>query len=72
VNKYKKYIFGQLETIERNCVEQGITASEWIEKHAAEYCRKHWHDNVQSNASAKANRGNQSRRARWLEWVNDN
>jgi len=54
VNKYKKYIFGQLGRIERDCVERGITANEWIEKHAAEYCRKHWDDNVQSNASCKS------------------
>ena len=72
MNKYKKYIVGRLETIEKDCAEQGITASEWIERHAAEYCRKHWDNNAESNASAKTNRGNNSRWARRLERVNDN
>jgi len=72
MDRYKEYIFEELKTIEKDCREQGITASEWIERHAAEYCRKHWSDGAQSNTSVKTNYGNRSRRARWLEWVNDN
>lgn len=45
MNRYKKYIFQELKTIEKDCREQGITATEWIERHAAEYCRKYWNFN---------------------------
>lgn len=42
MNQYKQYILNELETIEKECREQGVSASKWIERHAEEYCKKYW------------------------------
>ena len=37
----REYILGEFRTIERECYEKGITASEWVERYAEEYHRKY-------------------------------
>jgi len=38
----RSYILKELETIEKECLEKGISASEWIEKNAEDFHRRYW------------------------------
>lgn len=52
MGKISEYILRELKIIERECLEKGISASEWIEKYADEYNRKH-RDRKKGNRGAR-------------------
>lgn len=37
----ERYILSELDTIVEECMEKGITASEWVERYAEEYRRRY-------------------------------
>lgn len=41
MTKIQRYILNELKTIEEECMEKGITASEWVERYAEEYRRRY-------------------------------
>lgn len=67
----QRYIFDEAETIEKECLEKGISVSEWIERYAENYHRKHWDFTRQRISLVKKNHKNNSRWAAWLERVNN-
>ncbi len=38
---FEMYIHSQLAVIEKECMAKGLSASEWIERHADEYWKIH-------------------------------
>jgi len=72
MSRTKQYILTELKTIEKECQEKGISASEWVKRYADEYRKRHWADNRMLVYAAKKNIKNQSRWVSWLEWVNHN
>ena len=73
MNKTSSYIVGELKTIEKECREKGISATEWVEKYAGDYRNKFWKNegNIQTHDTVKKNYRKQSRWANWLDRVND-
>lgn len=60
MNEYKKYILTELKIIEKECMEKGISASEWVERYARVYCKKNGngdtpHFDTGENNEAKKN-----------------
>lgn len=47
MGRVKQYILNELKVIERECLEKGISASEWIERYAEGFRRKYGNDNIQ-------------------------
>ena len=37
----RAYILKELEVIEKECMEKGISATEWVEKYAADFHRRY-------------------------------
>ena len=37
----KQYILNEVKVIENECLEKGISSSEWVERYAEEYHRKY-------------------------------
>jgi len=38
----RAYILKELEVIEKECMEKGISATEWVEKNAKNFYKKYW------------------------------
>ena len=38
----KSYILRELEVIEKECMEKGISATKWIEKYAENFHERYW------------------------------
>lgn len=47
MNKTKEYILNELKIIEQECMEKGISASEWVQRYAEEYHRKYGNGSMQ-------------------------
>ena len=41
MTKIRRYILNEVKIIEKECLEKGISPSEWIERHAEEYRQKY-------------------------------
>ena len=67
----QRYIVNEAKVIEKECLERGITAREWIDRHAEDYRQKFWNDSKQKVDLAKKDHRNKSRWATWLERVNN-
>jgi len=37
----RRFILNELKLIQEECMEKGISASEWVQRHAEEYRRKY-------------------------------
>ena len=67
----RRYILDEVKTIEKECLERGISSGEWIEKYAEKYHRRHWDSTRERVGLVKKNHRSNSRWAAWLERVND-
>lgn len=47
MGRVREYILNELRVIERECLEKGISASEWVERYAAEYRRRYGNGSMQ-------------------------
>lgn len=44
----QRYILNELKTIQKECMEKGISASQWVEWYAEEYRRKNGYNGYSS------------------------
>lgn len=47
MNKIKAYILNELQVIEKECMEKGISASQWVERYAEDFHKRYWNARVQ-------------------------
>jgi len=67
----RKYILNEAKVIEKECMEKGITAREWIDRYAEDYHKKYWNNTMQTVGLRRENHIYNSRWATWLERVNN-
>jgi len=67
----QKYILNETKVIEKECLEKGITAREWIDRYAEDYHRRYWNNNTQTINLGGENNRNKSHWAAGLERVNN-
>lgn len=53
MTRTEKYILEEVKAIEKECLENGISPSEWVEKHARSYHRKWLNGKMQKSACLK-------------------
>jgi len=53
MTRTEKYILNEVKVIEKECLENGVSPSEWVEKHARSYRRKWNHEKPQETKSLK-------------------